>query len=213
MQTSAHSNPASRLTLLRSAMRAQHIDALIVPSADPHLSEYLPARGRARVASGFTGSVGTLVVTQDVAGVWTDGRYWEQAEDELAGSGIILKKIPSGASVLYIDWLGETMQPGQTVAVDGAVLGLANARLLQQALGEQVTLRTDTDVLQAVWPDRPAMPAAPVVEHAAAYPSLSRTQKLAALRAGMAAHGASHHVISTLDDIAYLFNLRGADVS
>ncbi|MDO8073898.1 aminopeptidase P family protein [Janthinobacterium sp. SUN176] len=214
MQTPDQATPASRLSQLRSAMRAQHIDACIVPSADPHLSEYLPARWQGREwLSGFTGSVGTLVVTQEFAGVWTDGRYWEQAEDELAGSGIVLKKIPSGASVLYIDWLGETMRPGQTVAVDGAVLGLANARLLQQALGAQVTLRTDTDVLLAVWPDRPAMPAAPVVEHAAAYPSLSRAQKLAALRAGMAAHGASHHVISTLDDIAYLFNLRGADVN
>ncbi|MGF6119155.1 Xaa-Pro aminopeptidase [Janthinobacterium lividum] len=214
MQTPDQATPASRLSQLRGAMRAQHIDALIVPSADPHLSEYLPARWQGREwLSGFTGSVGTLVVTQDFAGVWTDGRYWEQAEDELAGSGIVLKKIPSGASVLYIDWLGEAMQPGQTVAVDGAVLGLANARLLQQALGAQVTLCTDTDVLQVVWPDRPAMPAAPVFEHAAAYPSLSRTQKLAALRASMAAQGASHHVISTLDDIAYLFNLRGADVN
>ncbi|MEG2034502.1 MAG: aminopeptidase P family N-terminal domain-containing protein, partial [Janthinobacterium sp.] len=85
MQTSVQSNPASRLTELRAAMRAQHIDALIVPSADPHLSEYLPARWQGREwLSGFTGSVGTLVVTQDFAGVWTDGRYWEQAETELA---------------------------------------------------------------------------------------------------------------------------------
>ena len=131
-----------------------------MPSADPHLSEYLPAHWQGREwLSGFTGSVGTLVVTQDFAGVWTDGRYWEQAETELAGSGIALKKIPSGASVLFIDWLGSTMQAGQTVAVDGAVLGLANARLLQQALVADVTLRTDIDLLNAVWTDRPAMPA------------------------------------------------------
>ena len=222
MQTSDHAalpvnsaaTPAERLAQLRKAMRVRHVDACIVPSADPHLSEYLPRRWQGREwMSGFTGSVGTLVVTQDFAGVWTDGRYWEQAEDELAGSGIVLKKIPSGASVLYIDWLGETMLPGQTVAVDGAVLGLANARLLQQALGAQVLLRTDIDLLQQVWTDRPAMPAAPVQEHAAAYPALSRTEKLTALRASMAAHGASHHVISTLDDIAWLFNLRGADVN
>ena len=91
MQTSVQSNPASRLTELRAAMRAQQIDARIVPSADPHLSEYLPARWQGREwLSGFTGSVGTLVVTQDFAGVRTDGRYWEQAEDELAGSGIVL---------------------------------------------------------------------------------------------------------------------------
>ncbi|MBB5370181.1 MULTISPECIES: aminopeptidase P family protein [unclassified Janthinobacterium] len=213
MQTSDLSTPALRLSQLRAAMREQQIDAYIVPSADPHLSEYLPGRWQGREwLSGFTGSVGTLVVTQEFAGVWTDGRYWEQAETELAGSGIVLKKIPSGASVLYIDWLGETMQPGQTVGVDGAVLGLANARFLQQALSAQVTLRTDTDLLQQVWLNRPAMPAAPVFEHGAPYPALPRTEKLAALRAAMAQHGASHHVISTLDDIAWLFNLRGADV-
>ncbi|MFZ4877102.1 aminopeptidase P family protein [Janthinobacterium sp. Mn2066] len=213
MQTPDLSSPALRLSQLRAAMRAQQIDAYIVPSADPHLSEYLPGRWQGRAwLSGFTGSVGTLVVTQDFAGVWTDGRYWEQAETELAGSGIVLKKIPSGASVLYIDWLGETMQPGQVVGVDGAVLGLANARLLQQALGALVTLRTDTDLLQQVWRDRPAMPAAPVFEHGAPYPALPRTEKLATLRIAMAQHGASHHLISTLDDIAYLFNLRGADV-
>ncbi|WP_312435112.1 aminopeptidase P family protein [Janthinobacterium sp.] len=214
MQTPVQSNPASRLTLLRAAMRAAQIDAYIVPSADPHLSEYLPAHWQGRAwLSGFTGSVGTLVVTQDDAGVWTDGRYWEQAESELAGSGIALKKIPSGASVLFIDWLGQTMQAGQTVAVDGAVLGLANARLLQQALAQGVTLRTDTDLLHDVWMERPALPAAAIFEHGAPYPALPRSDKLAALRAAMAVHGASHHVISTLDDIAYLFNLRGADVN
>ena len=214
MQTPVQSTPASRLTLLRAAMRAGQIDAYIVPSADPHLSEYLPAHWQGREwLSGFTGSVGTLVVTQDFAGVWTDGRYWEQAETELAGSGIALKKIPSGASVLFIDWLGQTMQAGQTVAVDGAVLGLANARLLQQALAQGVTLRTDTDLLNDVWAERPALPAAAIFEHGAPYPALPRSDKLAALRAAMTAHGASHHVISTLDDIAWLFNLRGADVN
>ena len=213
MHTPNLSSPAHRLAQLRAAMREQGVDAVMIPSADPHLSEYLPAHWQGREwVSGFTGSVGTLIVTQGDAGVWTDGRYWEQAQTELAGSGIDLKKIPSGASVLYIDWLGQTMQPGQVVAVDGAVLGLANARLLRQALGEQVTLRTDIDLLDTVWAGRPAKPVAAVFEHAAPYPALPRSDKLAALRAAMAAHGASHHVISTLDDIAWLFNLRGADV-
>ncbi|KAB8039245.1 aminopeptidase P family protein [Janthinobacterium aquaticum] len=213
MHTPNLSSPAHRLAQLRAAMREQGVDAVIIPSADPHLSEYLPAHWQGREwVSGFTGSVGTLIVTQEEAGVWTDGRYWEQAETELAGSDIVLKKIPSGASVLYLDWLGQTMQPGQVVAVDGAVLGLANARLLRQALGSQVTLRTDIDLLDLVWAERPAKPVAAVFEHGAPYPALPRSDKLAALRAAMAAHGASHHVISTLDDIAWLFNLRGADV-
>ena len=206
---------AARLTQLRLAMRQHKIDALLVPSADPHLSEYLPARWQGRLwLSGFTGSVGTLIVTPEFAGVWTDGRYWEQAEAELAGTAVQLMKIPSGASVLYIDWLAATLKPGQSVAVDGNVLGLATARLLQQALGgKDITLVTDSDLLAAVWADRPALPAEAIYEHGAPYASKSRIGKLADLRLAMSQAGANRHVISTLDDIAYLFNLRGADVS
>lgn len=196
-------------------MRDHQIDACMVPSADPHLSEYLPQHWQGREwLSGFTGSVGTFIITADFAGVWTDGRYWTQAESELAGSTIQLMKISSGASVQYVDWLAEHMQPGQTVAVDGAVLGLAVARLLQQALAaKSVTLRTERDLLNDIWQERPSLPAAEVYELLPPYATTSRTEKLADLRAAMASHGAGRHVISTLDDIAWLFNLRGADVN
>jgi Xaa-Pro aminopeptidase len=206
---------AARLAQLRAAMAHHQIDAFIVPSADPHLSEYLPGRWQGREwLSGFTGSVGTFIATADFAGVWTDGRYYTQAESELAGSGIELMKIPSGASLLHIDWLAETMQPGQTVAVDARVLGLAVARLLQDALGARgIELRTDVDLLDAIWGDRPGLPPAPVFEHAAPHATLARADKLHATRNAMAKLGAQCHFISTLDDIAYLFNLRGADVS
>src|SRR5471030_2720023 len=138
------SHVVERLALLRAAMLQQQIDALIVPSADPHLSEYLPARWQGREwLSGFTGSVGTLILTAEFAGLWTDARYWTQAEQQLAGTGIELMKLPSGASVQYIDWLAGQMTSGQTAAVDGAVLGLATARLLAQALAaKDVVLRT-----------------------------------------------------------------------
>jgi len=209
------SSVAGRLAALRAAMRDHQIDAFMVPSADPHLSEYLPQHWQGREwLSGFTGSVGTFIITADFAGVWTDGRYWTQAESELAGSTIQLMKISSGASVQYVDWLAEHMQPGQTVAVDGAVLGLAVARLLEQALAaKNVTLRTERDLLNDIWQDRPSLPTAEVYELLPPYASTSRTDKLAGLRAAMAQHGASRHVISTLDDIAWLFNLRGADVN
>jgi Xaa-Pro aminopeptidase len=205
---------ASRLAAVREAMARQRIDALLVPSADPHLSEYLPARWQGREwLSGFTGSVGTLIVTAHFAGVWTDARYWTQAENELAGTGIALMKIPSGGSTLYVDWLADTMTQGQVVATDGAVLGLAIARLLEQKLAQRdIVLHTETDVLDDVWPDRPGLPQDPVFELPAPYAAVPREEKLAALRAAMAAHGAAYHVISTLDDIAWLFNLRGADV-
>jgi Xaa-Pro aminopeptidase len=213
-KTAVRADLAQRLAALRQAMRANKIDAVLVPSADPHLSEYLPGRWQGREwLSGFTGSVGTFIATLDFAGVWTDGRYWQQAEAELDGTTVKLMKIPSGASVLYIDWLAGAMKAGQTVAVDGDVLGLATGRLLQQALaGKDVALRTDLDLLDDIWSGRPSLPAAPVFEHEVPYASRTRIGKLADLRTAMAQLGAGRHFISTLDDIAYLFNLRGADV-
>jgi Xaa-Pro aminopeptidase len=214
MDISATHHVTERLAQLRAAMRRHQVHALMVPSADPHLSEYLPARWRGREwLSGFTGSVGTFIITADFAGVWTDARYWTQAEHELAGSSIELMKLTSGASVQYVDWLADRLKPGQTLAVDGAVLGLAIARLLLGALEpKDVTLRTDLDPLGDIWTDRPALPAAPVFAHQPPYASTSRVDKLAALRGAMRQLGADRHLISTLDDIAYLFNLRGADV-
>ncbi|MRV70718.1 M24 family metallopeptidase [Duganella sp. FT92W] len=205
---------AGRLASVREAMARQRIDALLVPSADPHLSEYLPPRWQGREwLSGFTGSVGTLIITAHFAGVWTDARYWTQAENELQGTGIALMKIPSGASTLYVDWLADHMRQGQVVATDGAVLGLAIARLLDQKLAQRdIVLHTETDLLNDVWRDRPGLPQEPVFELMAPYAAAPRAEKLAALRAAMASHGAAYHVISTLDDIAWLFNLRGADV-
>jgi Xaa-Pro aminopeptidase len=216
MANPTHSSPrAERLHQLRAAMARHGIDAYIVPSSDPHLSEYLPRRWQGREwLSGFTGSVGTFILTADFAGVWTDGRYYTQAETELAGSEIQLMKIPSGASQSMCSRLAQTMQPGQTVAVDARVLGLAVARLLKDALAARgVLLRLDADLLDEIWSDRPGLPTEALYEHAAPHATISRADKLAATRAAMAALGAERHFISTLDDIAYLFNLRGADVS
>jgi len=205
----------SRIEQLRAAMQRRKIDACVVPSADPHLSEYLPERWKGREwLSGFTGSVGTLVVTADFAGLWADSRYWSQAETELAGTGIVLMKIPAGNSLLHIDWLGEKMGQGSTVAVDGAVLGLAAARLLETTLkGKGAALRTDLDLLDDIWSPRPTLPLQPVYEHLPPHATKTRAAKLAETRAAMQAHGAGWHFISTLDDIGYLFNLRGADVN
>jgi Xaa-Pro aminopeptidase len=204
-----------RLALLRTRMAELGVEACIVPSSDPHLSEYLPPRWQARQwLSGFTGSVGTLIVTSDFAGVWTDGRYWIQAETELAGSGIALMKIPSGASLQHIDWLAANLRAGHTVAVDADVLGLAGARLLAGALAARdIKLRTDLDLPDQIWRDRPALPLDAVYEHLAPFATVSRRDKLALVRVAMADAGASYHLLSTLDDIAWLFNLRGSDVS
>jgi Xaa-Pro aminopeptidase len=204
-----------RIDQLRDELQRLGVHALLVPSADPHLSEYLPERWQTRQwLSGFTGSMGTLVVTVDKAAVFADSRYWVQAEAELAGSGIELVKIPTGASALHIDWLAAQVPAGRTVAVDGQVLGLAAAQALKTALDRAgVLLRTDLDPVDAVWPERPGLPPQPVYEHQAPHAPLPRAAKLVQVREAMARHGATHHFVSSVDDIAWITNLRGSDVS
>lgn len=203
-----------RLGALRAAMQRHRLAAWLVPSADPHLSEYLPERWKSREwLSGFTGSMGTLVVTPTDARLFADSRYWVQAEAQLSGTGIALEKIPSGQSLAHIDWLAQHVPAGEVVGVDGQVLALAAARALREALQARgVQLRSDLDLMDEVWPDRPGLPDAPVTEHRPPEATRPRADKLAGLRATMRERGAQWHWISTLDDIAWLFNLRGADV-
>ena len=204
-----------RIAQLREVLARAGVHALLVPSADPHLSEYLPGRWQGREwLSGFTGSMGTLVVAADRAALFADSRYWVQAEAELAGTGIELVKIPTGHSAAHIDWLAQQVPRGAVVAVDGQVLGLASASALQAALeAAGVQLRTDVDLLDAIWPDRPALPAEPVYEHTPPQATQPRAERLAAVREAMARHGATHHFVSTVDDLAWITNLRGSDVS
>ena len=204
----------ARLAALRQALVRHDLAAVLVPSSDPHLSEYLPERWQGRVHfSGFTGSMGTLVVTRDRAAVFADSRYWTQAEAELAGTTVELVKIPTGAATHHIDWLTATLSSGQTLAVDAAVLGLAAAQMLAGALQRHgIGLRTDLDLMSEAWPERPGLPAAPVREHLAPHAAVPRAERLAAVRAGLARHRASHHLVSTVDDIAWITSLRGADV-
>lgn len=203
-----------RLAHTRELMRREGIHALLVPSADPHLSEYLPGYWQGRQwLSGFHGSVGTLIVTADFAGVWADSRYWEQATKELNGSGIELVKLQPGQRS-PLDWLAEQTPEGGVVAVDGAVMAVASARTLSSKLEARgARLRTDIDLLQEVWRDRPSLPNAPIYQHLPPQATVSRGEKLAKLRETLQERGADWHFIATLDDIAWLFNLRGGDVS
>ncbi len=205
----------ARIDALRQAMARNGLAAVIVPSSDPHLSEYLPERWKGREwASGFTGSVGTLIVTREHAGVWVDSRYWTQAEVQLAGTGIDLMKVPGAASLAHVDWLAQTLKPGETVAVDGTVLALSAGRTLEATLSVKgIRLRTDLDLLAGVWPDRAGLPIPPIYEHTAPHASTPRADKLASVREEMRKAGATHHFVSTLDDLAWITNLRGADVS
>jgi Xaa-Pro aminopeptidase len=203
-----------RIERVREALVQHGAHALLVPSADPHLSEYLPARWQGRQwLSGFTGSMGTLVITLDRAALFADSRYWVQAEHELAGSGIALEKIPTGAAMHHIDWIARNLSKGQTLMVDGQVLALAAAQQLRGALDKAgIALHTDADVLAQAWADRPALPARPVYPHQPPQAVEPRSERLARVREAMARHGASHHFVSTVDDVAWITSLRGGDV-
>ena len=206
-------NPAAqRLAKLRQTMREHNLAAWIVPSADPHLSEYLPEHWQARVYfSGFTGSVGTLVVTADKAGLWADSRYWEQAAHQLQGSGIELQKV--GEVAPYTDWLAAELPNGAAAGAAADMLSLTAKRQLETAFAaKNIRLDVSRDIADTVWADRPALPQEVVFPHDAAFVSETAAAKLARVRAAMKKQGAAWHLISSLDDTAWLTNLRGSDV-
>ncbi|MDC8015281.1 aminopeptidase P family protein [Tahibacter soli] len=201
------------LNAVRTAMREHGVAAVVVPSADPHSSEYLPARWKTRERlSGFTGSAGTLVVTHETAFLATDSRYFEQAERELAGSGIDLFKLARPGVPEHYDRLAATLARGDVVAVAGDVLSLAQQAALEQRFGPAgIVLRTDLDLAGCVWTDRPPLPDSPVREHRPEFAG-DRGERLARVRRAIAQAGATHHLVSSLDDIAWIASLRGTDV-
>lgn len=216
MTTSVSTSSSSdSLAALRAAMRAANVQACLVPSADPHLSEYLPDYWQLRPwLTGFSGSVGTVVVTQDFAGLWVDSRYWVQAEAELAGSEVTLMKIGVATDPAHTMWLATHLADGATVAVDGRALGLsARDTLLEVLTPRGIALKLDLDLPGQCWPDRPSLPLAAVRDLPLEIAGASRQDKLVRVRQAMLEQGTQWHLLSTLDDIAWLLNLRGSDVS
>ncbi|GLQ94841.1 aminopeptidase P family protein [Dyella acidisoli] len=204
----------ARIVALRDAMTKNGIAACIVPTADPHLSEYLPAHWKAREwFSGFDGSAGILMVTAKAAGLWTDSRYFSQAEQQLAGTGIALMKQRPGQAAEHLTWLQQHLHQGDVAAVAGDSVSVATQRQIERLLGAAgATLRVDLDLPDMAWRDRPALPHAPVFEHPLNYAGTSRAEKFDKLRNAMRKQHATHHLISSLDDVAWLTNLRGSDV-
>ncbi|SIR25701.1 aminopeptidase P family protein [Pontibacter lucknowensis] len=203
-----------RLAAIRQQMKEQGLSAYIIPSADPHISEYLPDRYKCiYFASGFTGSAGTLVITQDFAGLWTDARYFVQAKDQLAGSGFELVKLQAQQAPEYIGWLADRLEQGEVVAYDAKLISVGLAELLEQELTPLgIEMATDRDLLDAIWEDRPELPTASAYLIGEETTGQSTTSKLEALRKALKKQRADFHLISSLDDMAWLFNIRGSDV-
>ncbi len=204
-----------QLTALRRRMAETGVDAYLVPTDDFHGSEYVGEYFKCRsYLSGFTGSAGTLVVLADRAGLWTDGRYFLQAARQLEGSGIDLFRMGEPGVPTEEAYLQEHLQPGQCLAFDGRTVTARRYHALEQALeGREVRLQTDLDLAGDVWPDRPPLSAAPAWELSETYCGLSRAEKLAAVRRDLNAQGADTLLLSSLDDIAWLLNIRGGDVA
>lgn len=204
----------NRIAALRDFMSQCGISAFIAPSTDPHSGEYVPAHWESRKwLSGFTGSAGTVVVTKDNAGLWTDSRYFIQAEEQLEGTGIQLFKdrLPETPSIS--EWLGSVLNKDEKVGIDGWVNSMQEAAGLRKELqtyGLELTLVEDP--FQYIWDDRPTLPQTPVFIHGLEYAGVSCSEKINKIKKSIKSKGATSIILSALDEIAWTLNLRGDDV-
>ena len=207
--------PNEKIQALRQMMQAEGWGAVVISGTDPHSSEYLPKRWQVRQwVSGFTGSAGTVVVTANQAGLWTDSRYFIQAAAQLEGSGIELHKLGMPGVLDYPEWMAENLDAGATVCVDGLCMPLATVRSMQTVFASKgITIVSRPDFIDALWSDRPALPDAPAFELGLEYTGRSRADKLGWLREAIAAKGCGSILLSSLDEIAWLLNIRSRDIA
>lgn len=205
---------SEKLLNFRSALKSKNIDAYIIPSSDPHNGEYVADHWKSRAwVSGFTGSAGTFVASQKSAGIWTDSRYFTQAEKELDGSEIILHKVYNQGSPTFLDWIIENVHEGGTVGCDGSLFTKKQISIYQKKLKtKNIKLDFSHDLIKDIWVDRPAIPKNRLFELNIEYAGESRSSKIKRIRAKMSEYGSDLHLVSTLDDIAWIFNIRGTDV-
>ncbi len=203
-----------RIDALRRQMEQEGIDCWLAPSGDPHLSEYVADHFKTRAwLSGFTGSAGVLLVTSRESLLWTDGRYFVQAEKELAGTGTQLMKMNTPGYPTVLEWLEKNLAEGSVLGLDARLYGAATLKDYEKKLSvRNIAIRGELDLPDRIWPDRPAVPATSVFVHDAQYAGLSPAEKLAGIRKRMADERVGQYLVSALDCIAWLFNLRGDDV-
>ncbi|SHG29885.1 aminopeptidase P family protein [Chryseobacterium vrystaatense] len=202
-----------KVIALREEMQKNNVDAFIVYSADPHMSEYLPEEWQERAwISGFSGSAGFVVITKDKAGLWTDGRYFTQAAIDLENSGIDLFKDGIEGTPNYIDWIISEIPADGKVAVNAIATSNTNWDLLSQKLNSKNITLADLPLLKEIWKERGTPSKNPIFVHPVERAGKSVTDKLSAIRQKMEDQGATVHVISSLDDVAWTLNLRGSDV-
>lgn len=205
----------NRIDSLRKQMKEYQLAAFIVPSTDPHSGEYVPTHWESRKwITGFTGSAGTAVITLDKVGLWTDSRYFIQAEEQLAGTDIQLfkEKLPDTPSIT--EWLGNTLEIGDKVGIDGWVNSHSEAQSLHYELQEKgLELVTMTeDIFNTIWKNRPHIPQSPIFIFDIERTGQSCSEKIKQIQNAISANGASSIILTALDEIAWTLNLRGEDV-
>ena len=208
-------NIPERIAALREAMKQHKIDAYIIPTSDPHMSEYPADCWKYREwISGFTGSAGTVIITADKAGLWTDSRYFLQASTQLEGTGIELFKMMLPETPTIPEFLTHELKEGQTVGLNGETYSLADARSLEKALAEkEIKLNTNASLIDPIWKERPAIPEAPMFEMPIELSGKSTEDKLIDINKMLHKAGADCPILSALDEVAWTFNIRGTDVA
>ena len=205
---------ADRIARLRALMAEKGIDAYVVPTADFHQSEYVGEHFKARkFITGFSGSYGTAVIGKDDAGLWTDGRYFFQAEHEMEGSGVRLMKMFVGDTPSVTEWLASYVPKGGKVGFDGRVLSMGEGQEYEEALTKKgIQIDYSEDLIDQIWEDRPPLSDKPAFFLEEKYSGESASSKLKRVRKVMEEQGATVHIIASLDDVCWLLNVRGDDI-
>ena len=208
-------NIPERIAALREAMKQHKIDAYIIPTSDPHMSEYPADCWKYRESfPGFTGPAETVIITADKAGLWTDSRYFLQASTQLEGTGIELFKMMLPETPTIPEFLTHELKEGQTVGLNGETYSLADARSLEKALAEkEIKLNTNASLIDPIWKERPAIPEAPMFEMPIELSGKSTEDKLIDINKMLHKAGADCTILSALDEVAWTFNIRGTDVA
>jgi len=204
----------AKIQSLRKAMQTESVQACIIPSTDPHISEYTPDRWKTRAwISGFTGSAGTVVITQDKAGLWTDSRYFLQAEVQLNDTGIDLYKTGLPETPSIFDWIASELKAGDCIGIEGDVYAASEAKtLIDFFSGKNLKVRSDFAPCDALWEGRPPIPAHPAFVLPENFTGKSCRKKIEEVMAAVKKNQADMTILAALDAIAWLFNIRGNDV-
>lgn len=203
-----------RIQSLRNWMKSLSLDAIVIPSGDPHKSEYVAEHWKMRIwIAGFTGSAGTVIITQDHVGLWTDSRYFLQAEEELKESGGVLHKLTLQGGSDHVEWLAKELPEGSTVGIDGYLFSSSEVKSMEKILNEKnISLNVSADPFAEIWNDRPSLPKESIFEISADIVGRDRSHRIADLETALKAKGAKGMLLTALDEIAWLLNLRGRDV-